>query len=112
MMDYYGSIVRDNSEIDRELTNYFKDKTDYNIPPDIFQGIIDDLRARDIIKPAYSVTGWGMYGGQEAIVNITAALEKRKENQRRLAFRRLVFMYCMRNNPLCLDIAQEIGEAM
>ena len=116
MLDYYGSIVKDNAEIDRELINYFTKNTRHrDVPRDIFQHLIYDLRETHIIKEAYSITGWMMYGGQEAIVNLTKALLKREEDQRRLAIKRLVFAYCVncvKTQPLCADLVQKVGEAI
>ena len=113
MMDYYGSIVKENAEIDRELINYFTKNTRHrDVPRDIFQKLICDLRETHIIKEAYSITGWMMYGGQEAIVNLTKSLVKREEEQRQLAIKRLTFTHCMKNKPLCADLVQKIGEAM
>ena len=113
MMDYYGSIVKDNAEIDRELINYFTKNTRHrDLPRDIFQKLICDLRETHIIKEAYSITGWMMYGGQEAIVNLTKALLKREEDQRKLAINRLAFAHCVKTKPLCADLVQKVGEAM
>ena len=113
MLDYYGSIVKDNAEIDRELINYFTKNTRYqDLSQDIFQTLIDGLRDKHIIKEAYSITGWMMYGGQEAIVNLTKSLVKREEDQRQLAIKRLTFTHCMKHKPLCADLVQKVGEAM
>ena len=113
MLDYYGSIVKDNAEIDRELINYFMKNTRHrDVPRDIFQQLIYDLRETHIIKEAYSITGWMMYGGQEAIVNLTKALLKREEEQRKLAIKRFTFAYCVKTQPLCADLVQKVGEAM
>ena len=112
-MDYYGSIVKDNAEIDRELINYFTNKTIHrDVPRDIFQKLIYPLRETHLITEAYSSTGWMMYGGQEAIVNLTKALLKREEEQRKLVIKRLAFAYCVKTQPLCADLVQKVGEAM
>ena len=113
MMDYYGSIVKDNAEIDRELINYFTNKTRHrDVPRDIFQKLSYDLRETHIIKEAYSITGWMMYGGQEAIVNLTKALLKREDDQRKIAIKRLAFASCMKNIPLCTDLLEKIGNTV
>ena len=113
MMDYYGSIVKENAEIDRELINYFTKNTRHrDLPRDIFQKLICDLRETHIIKEAYSITGWMMYGGQEAIVNLTKSLVKREEDHRKLAIKRVMFAHCMKHKPLCADLVQKVGEAM
>ena len=105
MLDYYGSIVKDNAEIDKELFNYFQNIERYKIQRDIFQTILDELRETYVIKEAYSITGWMMYGGQDAIRNITTQLEDRRHRN----LQRLAFAYAMKDTPLCEDIVNEIG---
>ena len=105
MLDYYGSIVKDNSEIDNELFNYFQKLDRYKIQRDIFQSILDELRETHVIKHAYSISGWMMYGGQDAIRNITTQLE----DKRRMNLQRLAFAYSMKHQPLCEDLVNKIG---
>jgi len=105
MLDYYGSIVKDNAEIDKELFNYFQNIDRYKMQRDIFQTILDELRETHVIKHSYSITGFQMYGGQDAIRNITTHLEDRRSKN----LQRLAFAHAMKDTPLCEDLVEKIG---
>ena len=76
MLDYYGSITKDNEEIREELLSYFK-KEIPEIPEDALTEIYEELRSRDIIHSQYSVSGWMVYGGQDAILQMKTEISKR-----------------------------------
>jgi len=86
MLDYYGSFVKPDDEIDRELVSRFKD---YNEP--YILKIINELRKHNILTPKTSVTGWEMFVGKYIIKEIKEIIKK----ETRLAYQRLEFMkYC------------------
>jgi len=86
MLDYYGSFVKPDDEIDRELVSRFKD---YNEP--YILKIINELRKHNILTTGNSVSGWMVFVGDYTIKEIKKILEK----ETRLAKQRLEFMkYC------------------
>lgn len=107
-MDYYGSIVKDTEEINDELYNYFKNKEDCEMSKETFQEIINVLRRSGVIKASYSITGWGMYGGQEAIKNIKLYFKE----LRNASIHKLAWMYVMNQTSdyvICTDLQESIG---
>ena len=108
MMDYYGSIVKDTTEINNELYNYFKNKEECKMSQEQFQTIINALRQTGVIKYQYSITGWYTYGGQEAIHNTKSYMKTlRKSNIHKLAW-----MYVMNQTSdyvICTDLQESIG---
>ena len=76
MLDYYGSITKDNEEIRKELLRYFKEEIP-EISEDTLIEIFEDLRTRDIIHSQYSVAGWMVYGGQDAILQMKTEISKK-----------------------------------
>ena len=108
MLDYYGSIIKQQSEIDSELVTYFQ-RHGPSLSDTYLRTIIARLRATSTIKPEYSVTGWYMYGGQEAILQIRKQLAKELVT----CEKKLAWMYVMNqtsDTPLCMDIQMEIGD--
>ena len=106
-MDYYGSILKQQSEIDSELVAYFQ-REDPSMSDTYLRKIIARLRATSSIKSEYSVTGWGMYGGQDAILQIRKQLAKDLVT----CEKKLAWMYVMNqtlDTPLCMDLHREIG---
>ena len=107
MLDYYGSIIKQQSEIDSELVAYFQ-RDDPSMSETYLRTIIARLRATSTIKPEYSITGWYMYGGQEAILQIRKQLAKELVT----CEKKLAWMYVMNqtlDTPLCIDVQGEIG---
>ena len=108
MLDYYGSVIKQQSEIDSELVAYFQ-RDDPSMSDTYLRETIARLRATSTIKPEYSVTGWYMYGGQEAILQIRKQLAK----DHATCEKKLAWMYVMNqtlDTPLCMDVYVDIGE--
>jgi hypothetical protein len=65
MLDYYGSITKDNQAITRELVDHFKDyKQNY------IEEIIDFLRTTGILPMSNSVSGWMVFGSSQMVTEI------------------------------------------
>ena len=101
MLDYYGSIIQDNNQIDRDLIQHFRKYNENHI-----LRIINDLRKDGTLPLDNSVSGWGIFVRKFIIDEINKILEK----ETLLAKQRLEFMkFCdsMNFNP---DISQKICE--
>ena len=81
MLDYYGSIVKSNKEIDTELITKFT-----NICNESYiDKIIKDLRKEDVLLPNYSVSGWNIFGRKQISLIIKIKLDHIKEiNEKKL----------------------------
>ena len=103
MLDYYGSIVQDNNQIDRDLIQYFRD---YN--KDHIIEIINELRRVGTLPIDNSISGWMVFVRKFIIDEIKEILSK----ETHLAKQRLEFIkYCdsINFNP---DISQKICESI
>ncbi len=60
MLDYYGSIIKSDKEVDREIIHKFRDRCYESY----LTKIISDLRKEDILQKEYSVSGWLTFFGQ------------------------------------------------
>ena len=77
-MDYYGSIIKSEKEIDNELIKRFKDRCyEYHM-----KKIISDLRKENILHKEYSVSGWLTFHGKPICDIIEQKIKKLKSEQR------------------------------
>ena len=83
MLDYYGSIIKDDKEIDRELIQYF-----INYNEDHILKIINELRKVRTLPRGNSVSGWSIFVRQHIIRDIKMIIEK----ETLMAKQRLSFM--------------------
>ena len=83
MLDYFGSILKDESQIDQELVQHFKR---YN--EDHILGIINELRRVGTLTLKNSISGWNIFVGHYIIGEIKNILEK----ETLLAKQKLAFM--------------------
>lgn len=87
MLDYYGSIVKSNEEIDTELISKFIDKCN----EDYIEKIIKDLRNEEVLLPNYSVSGWNVFGMKQISLIIKIKLDHIKEKNEK----KLKVCYCL-----------------
>ena len=86
MLDYYGSIILKEKEINNFIIQEFKLKAnEYYI-----NEIINNLRINETLANEYSVSGWNMFFRKEIynIIYITINLQKYKNEKK------LKFLYC------------------
>uniref|UniRef100_A0A6C0FE36 Uncharacterized protein n=1 Tax=viral metagenome TaxID=1070528 RepID=A0A6C0FE36_9ZZZZ len=85
-MDYFGSIVKSESEIDSELIERFRDRCHESF----MKKIIQDLKKEQVLLKEYSVSGWMVFHGKtihDIIKNkINVQTDKNKQ--------KLKFTYC------------------
>jgi len=86
MLDYYGSILKSDEEIDTELISKFRSKCYESY----IRLIISDLREEGILQKDYSVSGWNAFS-QRIIYEI---FEKNIEYQKQKKERKIKFLYC------------------
>jgi hypothetical protein len=105
MLDYYGSIIKSEKEIDEELIRKFKDKCYESY----MKNIIHDLRKQEVLKNEYSVSGWNVFHGKSIIEFINEKINHQKQNNEK----KLKFIYSYihsdyYNNDLCQLICDKI----
>lgn len=86
MLDYYGSIMKDNNEIDREIINVFKQKC-YESH---IKNVIAKLRKEEVIFNEYSISGWMMFHFDTIKDIITIELNYKKQKSEK----KIKFLYC------------------
>ena len=84
MLDYYGSIIKSEREIDNELIRRFRDRCHESH----MKKIISELRRENILHKEYSVSGWLTFHGKPICDTIDEKIKKLKSEQR------LKFTYC------------------
>lgn len=97
MLDYYGSIIKREPEIDTELISRYSDKCHESY----LEKIIADLRKEDVLHKEYSVSGWMVFH----VKMIHEIIEKTMNTQKQKNEKKVKFLYCY--NQLCND--QDLG---
>jgi hypothetical protein len=86
MMDYYGSIVKGEYEIDSELIQRFRDRCHESL----IKKLIRDLRKEQVLLKEYSVSGWMVFHGKTIYgiisIELDSALKKAEQ--------RIKLLYC------------------
>ena len=85
MMDYYGSVIKSEQEIDKELIQNFKGRCYESY----MKKIISDLRKENILHKEYSVSGWLTFHGKPICDNIRNQIN----NELNISEKRLKFLY-------------------
>ena len=80
MLDYYGSIVKSNEEIDTQLISRFQNECYEKYIEDI----IKELRKDDVLFANYSVSGWNTFGYKQISLIIKVKIEYKKEKNERI----------------------------
>lgn len=90
MLDYYGSIIMKEKEIDKNIIHEFRQKANESY----IQKIINDLRINENLATEYSISGWNMFFRKEIydILTITINYQKFKNEKK------LKFLYCYYNS--------------
>ena len=94
MLDYYGSIIKHEQEINNEIIQYFNDKCHESY----LKKIIYDLRKEDVLHKEYSVSGWMVFHSKDIHQNILKTINNQKQKNEK----KLKFLYCY--NQLFRDI--------
>jgi len=86
MLDYYGSIVKNETDIDSELIQRFKDYCQESY----MKKIISELRRENILHKEYSFAGWLTFYGK----TICDIIENKILVQKDKNISKLKFTYC------------------
>ena len=85
-MDYYGSIIKSEREIDKELVQRFHDQCQESY----MKKIISDLRRENILHKEYSFSGWLTFHGKTVCDIIKNKILVQKDKN----YQKLKFTYC------------------
>ena len=85
-MDYYGSIIKSEREIDKELVQRFHDQCQESY----MKKIISDLRRENILHKEYSFSGWLTFHGKTVCDTIKNKILVQKDKN----YQKLKFTYC------------------
>ena len=86
MLDYYGSIIKRENEIDTELISRFRERCHESY----LEEIISALRKEDVLHKEYSVSGWMVFH-HKIIHDI---IEKTMNYQKQKNEKKIKFLYC------------------
>ena len=100
MLDYYGSVIKSEQEIDRELIQKFKDRCYESY----MKKIISELRKENILMDEYSHSGWMVFHGKTIhdIIKNKIIVQKDKNNIK------LKFTYCFYQSYKDSDVCKMI----
>lgn len=104
MLDYYGSIVKSEKEIDSELIQYYKDRCYESY----MKKMINNLRKEEVLQKEYSVSGWMVFHKKTIldIINIQLSHDLNKANKR------IKFVYCYNqlfdDDDICRSICDKL----
>jgi hypothetical protein len=99
MLDYYGSIMKTDAEIDTELISRFREYNETYI-----ERIINDLRREQILTSGHSISGWMVFVGKYTVNKINEIIS----DQTRLNKQKMEFMKYIVENDIDIDVAQSI----
>ena len=99
MLDYYGSIMKTDVEIDTELISRFREYNETYI-----ERIINDLRREQILASGHSVSGWMVFVGKYTVDKMKVIIS----DQTRLNKQKMEFMKYIEENDIDIDVGQAI----
>jgi hypothetical protein len=104
MLDYYGSIIKSEEEIDKELIQSFRDRCYESY----MKKIISDLRSEEVLQKEYSFSGWMVFHGK----TIHEIIEKTINYQKQKSEKRIKFLYCFNKLFDDTDVCQMICDSI
>ena len=96
MLDYFGSVMKSDEEIDTELISRFRDYNETYI-----ESIINELRLKRILTSGHSVSGWMVFVGKYIVNKIKNIIAE----QTRLNKQKLEFMKYVKEHNIDNDVA-------
>ena len=100
MLDYYGSIILNKNDIDKELIHSFKKKCHESY----IKSIINSLRYEETLHDEYSVSGWNMFFRSNIHDIINIHINYRKQKREKI----LSFVRCYLNKYRDIDVCRMI----
>jgi len=100
MLDYYGSIIKSEREIDNELIKSFRNLCHESY----MKKLINDLRKQEILNKEYSITGWNVFH-RKTICDI---IKNRLDIELYISEKRLKFLYIFNRLYDDIDVCKMI----
>ena len=100
MLDYYGSIIKNEEEIDKELIQSFRDRCYESY----MKKIISDLRKEEVLQKEYSQSGWWVF--HEKNINKIITIQINYDLQK--SEKRIKFLYCFNQLYDNIDVCKMI----
>lgn len=96
MLDYYGSIIMNDKDIDKDILQVFK-----NYQEKYIKSLLNNMRIQKILESEHSVSGYQIFIRKFIIENIKHDIEKqRKINNKKLKFSHIFEKYSKDNDLL------------
>jgi len=86
MLDYMGSIIKSEEEIDKELIQVFRNRCYESY----MKKVIYDLRKEEVLYKEYSYSGWMVFHGK----TIYEIIEKTINYQKQKNEKKIKLLYC------------------
>lgn len=102
MLDYYGSIILNKEDIDKELINSFRKKCYESY----IKNIINLLRYEKTLYNEYSISGWNVFHRENIHNVINIHINYRKLKREKI----LNFVRCYIDNYNDIDVCRKICE--
>jgi hypothetical protein len=104
MLDYYGSIIKSEGDVDQELILKFREKCNESY----LRKIISDLRREEVLQKEYSVSGWMVFHSRTIHDIMTKTINYQKQKN----VKRLKFVYCYYHLSNDSDVCQLICDKL
>ena len=103
MLDYYGSIMKDQSSIYSEITDRFSEyKSSY------IKGILDEMYSSKYLNDEISISGWMVFIQKDVVSKIKERIEK---DTKKAEYRLLVAKLFDRNEYYDDDVVRVIADS-
>ena len=104
MLDYYGSIVKSEDDINSEIIQCFRDRCYESY----MKKMINNLRKEEVLQKEYSVSGWMVFHRKTILDMINIQLNHGLQK----ANKRIKFVYCynqlFNDNDVCKEICDKL----
>ena len=99
MLDYYGSIMINEDDIIKRIIESYQNKYE----TETLKKIIKEMMNEGLIHKEYSVSGWMVFGGKDAIQKVEEAYQKKlMDAKKKLSFSK-IFHERMGNDTTIID---------
>ena len=103
MLDYYGSIIMNDEDIDTDILDIFK-----NYQGKYIKSLLNNMRINKILESEHSISGYRIFVRQFIIETIKVNIKKQKEiNNKKLIFA-YIFEKYSKDNDLLIKITDHL----
>ena len=100
MLDYYGSIIKSEPEVDNTIITEFRDRCHESY----LKSMIKGLRDEGIIEKDYSVSGWMVFAARNIFEIITIEINYKKQKGEK----KIKLLYCYNQLFTDQDVCRKI----